>query len=331
MTRSRFATLLAVLALLAGVAPLHAAGPTLRNMDLLAHVDEYSQGPLEFNYSACWAYVHSDGREYAAIGVATGTAIYNVTNPAAVVRVGFIPGPTSIWREIKSYRNWIYVVTEGLGAGQGLQIIRMTNPDAPVLAATWTGSFVRSHTVSVDTTRALLICNGTRDAAGLAAGMRILSLASPEAPVELSHWPADPGPISSDDYVHDSVPIGTRLYASSIYSGFERIFDLSNPYLPVLETSWTYPGAFTHNLWPDASGKYLYATDEINGQPLRVFDISDLGVPVLVNGITSNPRAIVHNAHVRGDELFLANYTEGLRVLDLSDPVHPAEFAWADS
>src|SRR5204862_3625951 len=58
---------------------------------------------------------------------------------------------------------------------------------------------------------------------------------------------------------------------------------------------------------------------------------ADFSAPALVNAITCNPQAVVHNAHVRGGDLVLANYTEGVRVLDLSDPVHPAEFAWADS
>src|SRR5436309_2625761 len=53
--------------------------------------------------------------------------------------------------------------------------------------------------------------------------------------------------------------------------------------------------------------------------------------PVETNGITSNPHAIVHNAHVKGSELYLSNYTEGIRILDLQDPAHPAEFGWADS
>jgi hypothetical protein len=90
-------------------------------------------------------------------------------------------------------------------------------------------------------------------------------------------------------------------------------------------------GAFTHNSWPDATGNWLYVTDETKGEPLKVFDISNLASPVEANAITSNPQAIVHNAHVKGNELFLANYTEGVRVLDLSDPRHPAEFAYADS
>jgi len=186
--------------------------------------------------------------------------------------------------------------------------------------------------VSVDTTRALLVCNGTRDAAGYQSGMHILSIANPEAPVELARWPADPLATPADTYVHDCVMAGNRLYAAAIYIGTERVVDLTNPANPTQIASWTYPGAYyTHNSWPGASGRWLYVTDEQNGQRLRIFDIADLAHPVLVNGITSNPQSIVHNAHVRGNELYLSNYTEGVRVLDLTDPAHPAEFAWADS
>ena len=311
---------------------------TSRNVQLHAHLDEYHTpaAGLPYAYSACWSYLHSDGREYAIIGTSGGTAIYNVTVPSNTYRVGFIPGPPSIWREFKQYRSWIYAVTEGHGAGQGLQIIRMTDPENPVLAATYTSAnLVSAHTVTVDTARAILVTNGTRSWAGGDAypytGIRVFSIAAPEAPVEVGAWPSS-GPYDASNYVHDSVFRGNRLYAASVYVGTERVFDVTNPNSFAPLASWTYPGAFyTHNSWPDSSERYLYITDEQNGQTLRVFDIANLANPILVNGISANPVAIVHNAHVRGGELFLSNYTEGIRLLDLSDPAHPAEYGWADS
>src|SRR5262245_34798514 len=110
------------------VAPSAHAQIPMRNMTLLSHFDDYPPPAGGIGYSACWSYIHHDGREYAVIGTTGGTAIYNVTDPANAYRVGFIPGPNSMWREMKSYRNWIYVVSEGGGTGQGLQIIRMSNP-----------------------------------------------------------------------------------------------------------------------------------------------------------------------------------------------------------
>ncbi|HEY3215980.1 MAG TPA: choice-of-anchor B family protein [Candidatus Eisenbacteria bacterium] len=307
----------------------------MRNMELKAHVDEYPPAPGSWGYAACWSYVHADGWEYAVLGTRDGTAIYNVTNPASTYRVAFIDGPPSVWREAKSYRDWIYVVTEGNGPGEGLQIIRMTDPEHPVLAATYAVHFITSHTVSVDTSRALLVCNGTRmrgdNGYPYASGIHLLSLADPEAPTELGTWPNVAVPVPDTLYVHDSVLVGDRLYGSSMFAGVLRVLDISNPAAPAQIAAWHYPGAFTHNSWPDASGDWLYVTDEINGQPLKIFDIHDLDAPVLFNGLTSNPAAVVHNAHVKGNELYLSNYTEGIRILDDTDPAHPAEFAWADS
>ena len=124
-TRALVLAALAILAILAATDP--AAAQVSRNVQLLSHpVPAWSQ------YAACWSYVHHDGREYAAIGTNLGTAIYRLTDPTNPVLVGHITGPTSQWRELKQYRDWLYIVSEGTGAGAGLQIVRMTNPDAPV-------------------------------------------------------------------------------------------------------------------------------------------------------------------------------------------------------
>jgi choice-of-anchor B domain-containing protein len=306
-----------------------------RNMQLLAHLDEYPPPIGQRGYSSCWSYIHSDGREYALIGITNGLAIYNVTNPAQTYRVAFIPGPTSTWHEMKSYRDWIYAVSENPNPpNPGLQIIRMKDPEHPVLVSMYTTNFQTAHTVSIDTTRALLVCNGTRTwtgQSGYAAGMRILSIANPEAPVELSSWPPGGGIVPDSQYVHDSVIDGNVLYGSSVYVGIVRAFDVSNPAAPIPLEQWHYKGGFTHNSWPDASGRWLYVTDEVKGEPLKIFDLAGPGPPRLANTITSNPEGVTHNAYVRGAELYLASYVDGTRVLDLSDPAHPAEFAWADT
>ena len=168
MLERRLRSWAALAALLCAMAPAAQAQVSTRNLQLLSHWNEdppVVNSPFGAGYSSCWSYVHGDGREYAIIGTTNGTAIYNVTDPVNSYRVGFIPGAYSAWREMKSYRNWIYVVSEGYGGppAPGVQIIRMTDPEHPVLAATYSTNFQTAHTVSVDTTRALLICNGTRE------------------------------------------------------------------------------------------------------------------------------------------------------------------------
>jgi choice-of-anchor B domain-containing protein len=330
-SRPAFAALVASLALLGAASAL--AIPT-RNLQLVAQFNHFPPLPGSTGYASCWHYVHGDGREYAVIGTRRGIAIYNVTNPFGAYLVDSIVGPASTWREMKSYRNWIYVVTEATGTGAGLQIVRMTDPENPVLAATYTTTFRTAHTVTIDTTRALLFANGTRNMSGTAAGMRILSLANPEAPLEVGRWPTYSLPIQSEHYVHDAVVRGTTLYAASIYGAAMRVIDTANPTAPFETSSFSYSDAhYPHNSWPDASGQYLYVTDETSGMPLSVFDISSYATPLKlpVYEWTANAQAIVHNAHVRGDELWIAHYTEGAWGLDATDPRHPAPFAFGDT
>lgn len=328
----------AMLLLLCFAALLPAAGHAqvvLRNMDLESHWDEYPVlSSAGTKYSSCWAYVHGDGREYAVIGTAQGTAIYNVTDPVNSYPVTWIQGPNSAWRNMKSYREWIYVTSEGTGPLEGMQIISMADPENPTLIGTYTATFSLAHTMHMDTTRALLYVNGTRQNAGGGSypdvGMRILSLANPAAPVEVGQYGQGGYPLA---YVHDSFERGNRLFMAHVYgdSGLVGILDTTNPGAPVLENQILYHGLYTHNVWTDTSGTVLYVTDESQHEPINVFDVSDVMNPVHVNAFTPNPEAILHNVHVLGDELYIAGYSEGVRILDITDPQHPAEFASADS
>ncbi len=311
----------ALIALLCG-AGTPADAQVSRNVQLLSTVNGgWTQ------YSACWSYVHSDGREYAAIGTNQGTAIYRLTNPAAPVLVAHIAGPPSQWREMKQYRDWLYVVSEGQGAGAGLQIIRMTIPDAPVLAATYTATFLTAHTVTIDSTNAVLYANGTRLSTGIASGVKILSLTSPEAPVQIGSYT---GP-----YVHDSHVRDGRLYTSHISEGWIRVFDVTNPaniaQSASLLAAKTFPNPFPHNAWTSPDQKYLYVTNENSEGLMKTFDISDLQNITQTASYRARPGAICHNVHNRGDVLFASHYTEGVRLLDIADPARPVEWGYYDT
>src|SRR5439155_23775296 len=117
-------------------------------------------------------------------------------------------------------------------------------------------------------------------------------------------WRGRKIPRSSAPYTHDRGPDGSRIYATSNNTGIQRVIDFTNHAATTEIKEWTNRGAFTHNCWPDASGQWLYLTDEVNGEPLKIFNIADVMNPVETNGITSNPHAIVHNAHVKGSELY---------------------------
>ena len=73
-------------------------------------------------------YVDSLGNEYALVGTSLGLDIVDVTVPASPVIKFTITGPTSEWREVKTYRKYAYVTTED--GASGLTIIDMSHlPD----------------------------------------------------------------------------------------------------------------------------------------------------------------------------------------------------------
>ena len=72
-------------------------------------------------------YVDSLNNEYALVGTSEGLDIVDVTDPSNPVIRFSVPGPQSNWREVKTYRKFAYVTTEG---GGGLVIVDMSQlPD----------------------------------------------------------------------------------------------------------------------------------------------------------------------------------------------------------
>jgi choice-of-anchor B domain-containing protein len=51
----------------------------------------------------------------------------------------------------------------------------------------------------------------------------------------------------------------------------------------------------------------------------HVFDVFDLDTPVYVFAYEAATASIDHNLYVRGNRVFEANYTSGLRVLEIGD------------
>jgi hypothetical protein len=111
------------------------------------------------------------------------------------------------------------------------------------------------------------------------------------------------------------------------------VIDVSNKNALSLITTFNYPGSGTHNGAITPDGRYIFVGDEIgvSGNHTRVFDISDIHNVSLAANIIVDPNAIAHNCYLRGDLLFIAHYTEGCRVFEVSDPSNPVEVAHYDT
>ncbi|HSG27300.1 MAG TPA: choice-of-anchor B family protein, partial [Candidatus Krumholzibacterium sp.] len=216
--------------------------------------------PSGGSYTAgCWGWTDtSSGREYALLGNYCGTAIVEITDVGAMVERDFIPGVCSGWREIGVHENYAYVVSEG---GGGVQIIDLSYlPDSARLVKSFTYSsgannITRSHTVHVKD--GYLYLNGCANWS--AGGIVIFSLADPENPAFRSAY--------NRTYIHDCFVRNDTIYAAAIYGVGLDIIDATVKTSPQYLYTITYPGAGTHNAATTADGRYALTTDEINPTP----------------------------------------------------------------
>jgi choice-of-anchor B domain-containing protein len=249
-----------------------------------------------------------------------------VTNPRAPRNIGLISAPTSLWREVKTYRDHVYVTTEAV---HGLDIISLANPDKPRRVRTWNETFNRAHTVWIDQARGLAFVNGTH-MNDTDTGMRVLDLRKdPGNPIEVGYFPGRGS--STGFYVHDSYTRGNVLYASAIYDGWLALLDVTNPAAITQITKFNTGGRFTHNSWLTEDGRYLFTTDERSGRPVEGWNLTSPSAPVKVSEYIGTPGTIPHNVMIQGNLMLIAHYTEGVHLVDVSNPARPKLLASYDT
>jgi choice-of-anchor B domain-containing protein len=288
------------------------AGPT-NNIIVHANVDDYAE------YNDIWGYTAPNGDEYALLGTTTGLSVVNIVDPAHPYETGFIPGPTSLWRDIKTYSHYAYVVQDE-GSG-GMRIVDLDDPEDPQLVATYTaGGHNRAHNLYIDVpTARAYICgnNGT-------GGFIMLDLTSPTAPTEVTRWDVA--------YLHDIMVQNGVAYGSAINVDRLYVLDVSNPAsITTLGTAEGYPAAFTHNAWVTADDAYVMTTDETSSSSTRMWDLSTLPNLAQTDSYRPSTTTIPHNAHIDGDLAIISYYTLGVKIVDISDPFDIVEVAAFDS
>ncbi len=284
------------------------------NMTLHAQRDDYAG-----SYSDIWGYTAPNGDEYAIICHEEGTIFYNITDRTNPVEVGYIPGPSSIWRDIKVNDQYAFIVTEGADSGAGLQTVSLVDPENPVLVNTWDDKFLTAHNLFIDTTRSLAYVCGTNK------GMHVIDISDPVNPVQTKIWRA-----LGHYYIHDLMVANDTVWAGAVYEGRMHAIASPDAYTLTEAFSWSYAGAASHAGWLHYDHRFFIGCDEAGGGHVRIWDVSD---PLDITQISSyqvGSGTSVHNIFVKGQFAFISYYTEGTRVLDVSDPYNPQEVAYYD-
>lgn len=265
--------------------------------------------------SALWGYTDPQGNEYALVGTCSGTSIVNITDPGHPHEVYFVPGPNTIWREMKTWGHYAYIVTEG---GTGLTIVNLqnlpgTNLSHTVYQNTGSGMITNAHTIWIDENGKCYLYGASGFPGG--DGCVVLDLApDPENPVYLGK--------SAVNYFHDGFVRGDTLWASAIYAGVLEVYDVSVPHAFQFLGSRNTPGNFTHNAWLSDDGKTVFTTDEVPDGVITSYDVTDLHNIRELDRVQMDPAGneTPHNVHYMNGWLPTAYYREGAVIVDAHRP-----------
>ena len=191
-------------------------------------------------------YADTAGNEYALVGTYYGLDIVDVTNPSSPVIRFSVPGHESEWREVKTYRKYAYVTTEGGNTpneqDSGLSIIDLSHLPDTIYYKHYTGDGLIAgqlntiHALHCDTSKGFLYLYGSNIDYG---NSLFLDLSDPWNPVYAGNYIFPAGGYSS--YVHDGYVLNDTMYEAHIYAGFFAVVDVRDKANPVLLATQTTP------------------------------------------------------------------------------------------
>lgn len=213
-------------------------------MDLLDFKSHADLGSFVGEGSSSWGWVSADGREFAAIGQADGTAFAEITPKGKLVYLGRLPQQSvfSIWREIRVFHDYMIIGSEAVG--HGIQIFDMkklldispSNPKNFSTKTDLTGLFTqlpvgRTHNVVTNEERNYIVSVGAAPRNSTCrAGLIFIDMTDPTKPTT-------PGCAGQDGYVHDAQCVvyrgpDTRYYDRDICYGYNEdtltIYDVTS-------------------------------------------------------------------------------------------------------
>lgn len=289
---------------------------------LFAQVNMDLKGVLSYqeDLNDIWGYVDGSGNEYALVGTRTGFSIVDLDDPANPQELFFISGPSSTWRDVKTWNNKAYVTNETSG---GLLIVDLSDlpNSAPYYYYTVNDSLGTAHNIYIDENGYGYLFgynNVIKDIPTDDRGALILDL-NVDTPRVAGAY--------QTFYVHDGFVRGDTMWVGHIYEGTLGAVDVSDKANPQLLATQETPSRFTHNCWLSDDGNTLYTTDERSNGFVAAFDVSDLENIEEVDRYQSSPGSfsIPHNTHVLNNYVITSYYTEGVTVLDATNPSNLVE------
>lgn len=304
-----------------------------KNVDLLSVLPLSSMGGG--NGNSMWGWTDpSGGKEYIIFGRSNGAAFVDVSDPVNPRYLGNLPshtGSTSMWRDIKVYKNHAFIGADMI-QGHGLQVFdltrlrNVTSPQTFTEDAHYSG-FGPSHTLAINEDTGFLYAVGTNTCAGgpdnKNGGPHMVDVRDPKNP-------KNAGCVGQDGYTHENQCV---VYngPDAEHRGKEICFNYNEDTLTIVDvTTKSAPkqlsrtgytnNKFTHQGWLTEDHAYLAMNDELDNDPRTlIWDVKDLDKPVWSGTYqpgASVGQAVDHNEYFVGDYLYQAQYRSGLHILD---------------
>lgn len=325
--------------LLSLLIPLFTVAQSSSNLSLVGSL-EYNTTQEGYNMANdIWGYVSPNGTEYALVGLKTGFSVVSLADPANPTEMFFIEGQYTVWRDIKVWDEYAYVVSDN--TSEGLLIVDLSDMTGSTYMYTTTDNngdymFSKAHNIFIDEFGKAyafggnVVAGGSQNDGALIFDVTQTDLSTNTLPTNLGHV--------DQFYLHDGMVRGDTLWGAAIYEGKFYAVDVSDPAntsvfnggLAFHET----PNEFAHNCWISDDGNTLFTTDEVSGAYIASYDVSDLSNIYELDRIQSSPEVgtvIPHNTHVMGNFLVTSYYRDGVVVHDATYPHFMIEVAHYDS
>jgi choice-of-anchor B domain-containing protein len=301
--------------------------------DLLDHISLEELGGIGTKGNDCWGWTDPlDNKEYALMGTNKGITFIDITNPTEVVILGTLPTRTvnSSWRDVKVHNTVAYVVSEA--ADHGMQIFNLeklrnvTNPPVQFESDFDYTGFGSAHNIVINKTEDYVYPVGTTRSGTYKGGPLFINIEDPANPINEGGF---------INYSHDAQVVtyngpDTEHIGKEILIGSNEIeiviVDITDKSNPIKLSSISYSNVeYTHQGWFTEDFKYFILGDELDelrkGLNTRtvILDFTDLDNPLHHFDYLGNSAAVDHNGYVKGNTYYLANYTAGVRMLDISN------------
>ena len=305
------------------------------NYDLLSHIslNTLAGNGTEGNDSWGWTDPNTQ-KEYALMGINKGVVFIDITNPLNPIILGTLKTSTvnSSWRDIKVYKDYAFIVSEALNHGMQVfdlkRLRTVTTPPEEFSADVHFTEFGSAHNIVINEESGYAYIVGASRSSTYIGGPIFINIQDPLNPIS-------EGGFAAGGYSHDAQVV-TYNGPDNDYTGKEILIgsnenevviaDVSDKNNPKVIATISYTNVrYAHQGWFTEDFKYFILGDELdelrvgNNTRTIVFDFTDLDNPLYHFDYVGSNAAIDHNGYVKNNIYYLASYTAGVRMIDVSD------------